>query len=222
MKRNKPHHRSSSSKGRPQEADNVPNEGTTHSKATIPGGAAAKTDHEPGVPSRRESAQSDQPAPILSAKRRGSGSHRHRHRSKSGSSSDAAEKTAEPKVDKKSAVPQQVPAKGEAAGAEQPAPNQLEEITSGIGQYLQSLLPSHHLTAQEESAQKPPSPQKQPPPLPPPQQAPAAWPQQAMPLMSMPPQARAAGCPRGFGSSAATAIAATRVAISTASAIPSA
>ncbi|KAL3214193.1 hypothetical protein MRX96_034988 [Rhipicephalus microplus] len=189
MKRNKSRRHSNSSKGEPQEVDNVQKEGSVRSKATIPGGAAAGTDHDPGVLSRGESAQSDQPVIILSAKRTSSGSHRRRHRSKSGSSSDAAEKTTEPKVNTKSKAAQQVPVKGEAAEAEQPAPNELAGITSGIGQYLQSLLPSHNSTAQEESAQKPLLPQNPPTTLPPLQQPATAWPQQAVPLMTMPRQA---------------------------------
>ncbi|KAH8026475.1 hypothetical protein HPB51_020669 [Rhipicephalus microplus] len=191
MKRNKSRRHSNSSKGEPQEVDNVQKEGSVRSKATIPGGAAAGTDHDPGVLSRRESAQSDQPVTILSAKRTSSGSHRRRHRSKSGASSDAAEKTTEPKVNTKSKAAQHVPVKGEAAEAEQPAPNELAGITSGIGQYLQSLLPSHNYTAQEEPAQKLPLPQNPPTTLPPLQQAATAWPQQALPLYTMPRQALA-------------------------------
>ncbi|KAL3212189.1 hypothetical protein MRX96_036161 [Rhipicephalus microplus] len=191
MKRNKSRRHSNSSKGEPQEVDNVQKERSVRSKATIPGGAAAGTDQDPGVLSKRESAQSDQPVTILSAKRMSSGSHRRRHRSKSGLSSDAAETTTEPKVKSKSKAAQQVPLKGEAAEAEQPAPNELAGITSGIGQYLQSLLPSHNSTAQEESAQKPPLQQNPPTTLPPLQQAATAWLQQAVPLNTMPRQALA-------------------------------
>nr|XP_054930094.1 mediator of RNA polymerase II transcription subunit 25-like [Dermacentor andersoni] len=118
-------------------------------------GGATGTSSGTGTQSRRGSAQHDPPVPILSSKRKSSSAQRRQRRK----SADAAEKAAEPKVDATSTAPRAPTSKG---GTEQPAPatgDLHRVITSGIGHYLQSLLPTKEPTAQQESLQQPPSQQ---------------------------------------------------------------
>ncbi|XP_065297787.1 CRACD-like protein [Dermacentor albipictus] len=121
----------------------------------VASGAATGTSSGTGTQSRKGSAQHDPPVPILSSKRRSSRTQRRPRRK----SADAAEKAAEPKVDATSTAPRAPTSEG---GTEQPAPATEDlstVITSGIGQYLQSLLPTMEPTEEQESLQQPPSQQ---------------------------------------------------------------